>query len=359
MTIPSVYVSFPRVLIAGQLDEELSQNLLAVMVEETWEGLYHCELTFNNFGASGRQFDYLFFGRDKLDFGADITLEMGPPDQSEAQVFKGRITGLEAEYQTSSPPTITALAEDALQDMRMTRRTRSFEDMSDQDVIQQIAGDHSLMPQLDMSGPTHKVLAQVNLSDLAFVRECARRVDAEIWVEGTTLYASSRKDRAAETVTLEYGVSLMAFSVRADLTHQCSELTVSGWDVAAKEAIAETAGADAISAELNNGDTSGSAVLDSSFEARPQTIVHRVPLTTEEARVMAEASYRARARRFVTGTGLADGNPALRVGKAVDLSGLGGLFDGAYYITRVCHRFDGASGFRSEFDVERPGIGEE
>lgn len=353
MTLPSVYISYPQVLLANQVDADLTANLTALMLEETWQGLYRCELTFNNFGASGLRMDYLFFGRDKLDFGKDIALELGPGD---GRIFTGRITGLEASYPDGGGAQITALAEDRLQDLRMTRRTRSFEDMADGDVIEQIARDHSLTPQVDVSGPTHRVLTQVNLSDLAFVRECARRVDAEVWVEGTTLHAQTRKDRAAATVALEYGVSLISLRVCADLAGQCTKLTVGGWDVAAKSAINETADEAAISAELN-GDTSGSAILDQQFGPRPHSIVHRVPLTGEEARSIAEAGYRERARRFLTGTGTADGNTAIRVGTLVDLTGLGPLFDGPYYVMRVRHTFDGLSGFRTEFDVERPGIG--
>jgi len=67
----------------------------------------------------------------------------------------------------------------------MTRRTRSFADASDADVMRTVAQDHSLTPDIDVSGPTHKVLTQVNQSDLAFLRERARAVDAEVWVEGT------------------------------------------------------------------------------------------------------------------------------------------------------------------------------
>src|SRR5439155_18509872 len=129
------------------------------------------------------------------------------------------------------------LAEDKLQGLRMTRRTRSFEDVSDQDVIEQIANEHSLTPQLDLDGPSYKVLTQVNQSDLAFIRERARSVNAELWVQDTKLFAKKRTDRAGTAIDLAYGVNLISFSVRADLAHQCTEVGVAGWDVAAKEAI--------------------------------------------------------------------------------------------------------------------------
>jgi uncharacterized protein len=81
------------------------------------------------------------------------------------------------------------------------------------------------------------------------------------------------------------------------------------------------------------------------------------PLSEPEARTMAEARYRQRARRFLRGSGMADGNAAIRVGTTLDLKGLGNLFDGKYYVTLVRHTFDLRDGYRTAFEVERPGIG--
>ena len=65
----------------------------------------------------------------------------------------------------------------------------------------------------------------------------------------------------------------------------------------------------------------------------------------------------SRARGFLRGTGVVDGNIKVRVGANISLSGLGSLFDGSYYVTRARHTFTLKEGFRSTFDVERPGIG--
>src|SRR5205814_698377 len=159
----------------------------------------------------------------------------------------------------------------------------------------------------------YKVLAQVNQSDLAFIRERARSINAELWVEDKKLFAKKRTDRALTAIDLAYGINLISFSVRADLADQCSEVGVAGWDVAAKDAIEETGEENAISAELN-GDKSGSSILQQAFAARKERIVHTTPLTSEEARTIAQARYRERARRFVTGAGIADGDARIRVG---------------------------------------------
>lgn len=352
----TVYVPRPVIAIAGQANEQLAANVLTVLVEETTDGLYRCEARFYNYGVRSGGTGYLFFGRDVLDFGKDFAVTIGPEETSRT-IFQGRISGLEAEYPQAGGGEVLVLAEDRLQSLRLKRRTRVFEDVSDEDVIRQIASEHSLTPKLDVSGPTHKVLAQVNQSDLAFIRARARSINAEVWVEGDTLHATSRTDRDAGTVALEYGLGLLSFSVRADLADQVTEIGVAGWDVAAKAAIEETADESAISAELQ-GDTSGSDVLRAAFGERKERIVHQVPLSTQEARAQAQAAYRERARRFVTGSGVADGDPRIRVGGMVTLSDLGGLFDGAYSVVRVRHTYDMVYGFRTEFDVERAGLGQ-
>jgi phage protein D len=352
---PTVYVPRPQIAIDGAPDTGLSSAVLSVLVEETIEGMFRCELCCYNYGLRRGGTGYLFFGRDSVEFGKELSVSLGPPEISRP-VFVGRISGIEAEYPQQGGGRVLILAEDRLQSLRLARRTRVFTDVSDADVFETIAGEHGLTPEVELDGPTHTVLAQLNLSDLAFLRERARAVSAELWVEGSTLHARARPDRDAGSVDLEYGGNLIAFSVRADLAQQCTELGVTGWDVAAKEAIEETAGDEALGAELD-GDSSGASILEASFGPRKERLVHTMPLTSAEARTLAQAGFRARARRFVTGSGMAEGDPRIRVGAVLNLSDLGGLFDGRYHVVRARHSYDDSDGYRTEFDVERAGLG--
>ena len=355
MPTATAYFAQPKLLIDGQSNDLVAGDLVAVLVEETTAGLYYCELRLNNFGQRQQGIGFLYFGRDVLDFGKEIAVQSGPPG-SLATIFQGRISAIEASYHPDGDVQMAVLAEDRLQDLRMTRRTRTFEDVSDEDVLRQIAGEHGLTPEMSLDGPTHPVLAQVNQSDLAFMRERARAIGAELWVEGTTLHCQSRSERDAGSVDLEYGVNLMAFTVRADLAHQCTELGVAGWDVDAKEAIDETADDSVVSSELNGG-TSGASVLEEALLARQERLVHSAPRSVSEARSEVEARFRERARRFVTGSGVSDGDPRIRVGCSVNVAAVGSLFNGSYYVSGVRHLYDGNRGYRTEFDVERPGIG--
>jgi phage protein D len=238
----------------------------------------------------------------------------------------------------------------------MTRRTRTWENVTDSDVFSQIAGDHGLTPDVSASGPQHKVLAQVNQTDLAFMRDRARGIDAELWMDGTTLSVKSHASRGGAPLRRGLGAGIRSLTVLADLAGQRSSLDVYGWDVSAKTALQESASDAALGGELKGGQ-SGATVLSSALGQRKESVAHAVPLTGGEARARAEAMFRQRARRFLSGHGVAEPDAALRVGATISVDALGPMFSGEFYVTEVRHVFDGVRGMRTEFAVERPGLG--
>jgi phage protein D len=352
---PAVYGSRPVITIDGQTQTLLSDRLLDLSVEETAAGLYRAEATFANFDQVGNSFGFLYFDRQLLDFGKPIKIQMGAGSAA-GSVFNGRIMAIEGRFPHQRPPEILVMAEDRLQDLRMTRRTRTFDNMSDSDLFRQIASQQGLQANIDVSGPTHKVLAQVNESDLAFLRERARAVDAEVWVDDKQLNVVARSKRKFNDVILTYGQGLFEFSALADIAGQVSSFSVTGWDDSAKQAISYKATSSALGTDVN-GDAGGSSILQQALGQRDQQVVHALPFTSQEAQAAAEAHYRRTARRFVTGHGVADGDGRIQVATVLELKGLGPLFNGKYYVVAVRHLFDPTYGYRTWFEVERPGIG--
>jgi phage protein D len=340
--------------VRGQDNPSASAGLLNLLIVETVEGLYHCEMTLGNWGVENSETGFLYLDRQKIDFGDAIEISYGAGDSPE-RLFLGRVMGIEGDYPEGAAPRITFLAEDHLQDLRMTRRTRSFIDSTDAAVFQQIASDHSLQAQVDLNGPTHKILAQVNQSDLAFLRQRARALGAEIWLDDTTLHASPRANRASASASLTYNANLLSFVVLADLANQRTAVTASGWDVSGKQSATHEADEAVISGEVN-GQTSGPGLLSEKLGERKEFLAHTLPFSGDEATSHAEAYFKMMARRFVVGRAIAQPPPIVHVGSTVTLASLGGLFSGDYYVSEVRHTFTLTQGFRSEFRVERPFI---
>lgn len=344
--------SRPAIFVGGKEEPALAGGLLNLMIVETCSGLYRCEASFGNWGDKAGQIDFLYFDRKTLDFGKEFQVKLGNDT-----LFEGRIMALEAAFPEGQSPQINVLAEDRFQDLRMTRRTRSFLNVSDADVFNQIANDHGLSPEIDLSGPTYEVLAQVNQSDLAFLRERARTIDAELWMEGRKLHAKTHSKRNGGNLELKHGGQLREFTALADLAMQRTSVTAGGWDVAGKSGLKYEATESAISSELN-GDQSGISILKSAFGERHESLAHMIPFNSQETQAAAESYLRMSARRFLTGHGVAETNAKLRVGAYVDLKGLGALFSGKYYLTEVKHLFDGNKGLRTLLCAERPGLGQ-
>lgn len=342
----------PTISVAGQDQPQLAQGLLSLLIAENVNGLYRCEAVFSNWGTINNSIGFLFFGRDLLDFGKPFQVKLGTD-----LLFDGLILGMEARFPQGSAPELNILAEDRFQDLRMTRRTRAFPNVSDADVMHQIANDHGLTPMIDVTGPQYEVLAQINQSDLAFLRERTHAIDAELSMAGNIMQIQSHTKRTGGNLQITYGKELHEFSVLADLATQRSSVTVSGWDVANKQGVKHEATDVILNGELHGG-ISGAHFLASALGNRKEALVHTAPFTLQEAQTEAEAYFKIQARRFVTGHGIAEANGQLQVGNFVQLQGLGPLFSGRYYLSEVAHLFDSVHGIRTEFTAESPGLGQ-
>src|SRR5215212_5018918 len=252
---PLITSARPVIAIDGRDTPALSDGLTRLAVGEDTEGLYRCEAAFGNWGDVGGHADYLFFDRRTLDFGKSLRVTLHGNT-----LFDGRITALEAQYKDKGPRHLNVLAEDRFQDLRMTRRTRTFSDVTDSDVFTRVANDHGLTSDVDVRGPRYKVLSQTNQSDLAFLRERARASDAEVWMDGSTLHAKARSGRGGAARKLTYGNELSEFSVLADLAHQRTSVFANGWDVSGKRGLQFEATDSVIGAELDR-DASGASIL--------------------------------------------------------------------------------------------------
>lgn len=340
--------SRPTVEIDGQAQPRLEAALVSYAIADSLESMARAELVFGNWGGEDAP-GFQHFDRRTIDFGKDLRVKLG-----DDLLFEGRITGIAAEYPEGAPPQIAVLAEDRLQDLRMTRRTRCFAQASLGDVARRIASDHGLQPDITVSAAAAPLLAQLNQSDLAFLTDLARRVDADVYVEGRTLHVVPSRNHAA--ARLAWAGTLRAFSVTADLANQRTGVVASGWDVSRKEGISHQADKAAATQELGQ-DEAGADILQRALGTRVETLAHSLPANASEARQLAEAGFRHMARTFVTGDGTAETDARLRVGARLELSGLGPLFDGTYRAIAVTHLFDPEGGARTTFRCNRPGLG--
>jgi phage protein D len=349
--MPSLTPARPTVEIDGVAVPALDAALVAMEIVEPSSGPFRCTARFANWGASGNAVGFLHFDRKTLEFGRRLTVRRG-----DDVLFTGRISALEAHFPEGALPEFAVVARDRLHDLRTTPRTRTFTNVSDGDIARQIAGEHGLQAHVELEGPTHRVLAQLDQSDLAFLRDRARAVGGEVWVEGEALHVRTRAARRGDALVLELGATLRSCTAVADLEEQRTSVAVRGWDPARKAAVSAQADGQAIAGEVQGGE-SGPAVLAAAFGPAVDRVLRSGAASTDEALALAQAAFRARARRFVSVRAVADHDVRLRSGAVVDLRGVGPLFEGLYDVVAVSHRFDSMVGLRTQITAQRPFIG--
>ena len=190
---------------------------------------------------------------------------------------------------------------------------------------------------------------QFNESDLAFLRRVIERYDGDVQVVGGELHVSPRQDVRRGTVELRMYGQLRRVRVLADLAHQTNKVTIAGWDAAQGSRLT----AESTGSHRGPGEgTTGAEMLEQASINRTQHIGHLTVRTQAEAQAVADSGFDQRARRFVCLDGTAEGNPEIRVGTHVTVTGIGPRYSNTYYVTRASHRYDLEVGYRTQFEAE-------
>ena len=349
LTTSAVYSAIPTIKADGQLNDMLSNQLLGMEMREQEAGLSSIELRFSNFGSfQGGLADLVFEDGTVLKLGTALIVYAGDVN-SPTEIFRGKVTALEGRYPAMGPPELVVLSEDALQGARMTRRTKTWEATTLGDIVTQVASGLGLTPQVNGLDANIGDEQQFNETDLRFLRRLLARYDADLQVVADELHASPRSQVQRTAIQLDMNSQLREVRVLADLAHQVTQVTATGWDYKQGQKISVISSATAFG--QGSGQT-GKDWLGQALSTRSEHLGHFANLNQAEAQGLVDAEFTQRMRRFAVAHGVAEGNPSLRVGSWLTLTGLGPRFSNSYYTTEATHRFDTDKGYETEFTAE-------
>lgn len=352
----AVYRARPTLRLAGQEDLRASELLIGMRIEESEGGMTRAELRFSNWAStSDGNAEYAFEDGSRITLGTAIEVYSGDESQPR-ELFRGVVSGLEAEFAPGAPPELVVLAEDSLGRARMARRSKVYSDMSPADVVNAVASELGLRPSVQGLSTPIGTWAQLNESDLAFLRRLLGRFDGDLQIVGDELQVAARGDVRRGELNLELHGQLARARVVADLAQQVTSVSTAGWDAVGGSAVSGEA-----SSLAHGGPGSGSSGADwlgRALEPRHEHIANLALATAAEAQAVAEAAFDQRARRFVRLDGVAEGNAQLRVGTTVSVSGLSARWDNSYYVVEARHLYDVHAGYRTEFVGECAWLGD-
>lgn len=330
-------VAEARVKIAGT--EVSTEALGAVFVDQDIDQPDLCSITVNNTN------EYKF--SEKVNHGDEVEVTIGPTTDSPAPVFKGEVVGLEPIFDVSGESKVVIRACSKLHRLTRTRKSRTFTEQSDADIVNTIAGEYGLSAEVTGDiNIKHKHVYQHDLTDLEFLHQRARRIDYEILVDDKKLKFRKRDVSVDSGIELKWGkdasgaeFSLQIFKPRLSSANQVKEVTVRGWDSLNSKTIIGEAKSLRTKLGKDDGASKSQAAFGVSKAAYEMAVYSK-----EEADAAAKSLLEDHALSYIVGDGQAKGHPKIKAGIVVKIKAEDKRFDGKYYLTGTSHRYTHKAG---------------
>ncbi len=283
--------------------------------------------------------------------GAAVEIKMGYHDSLET-IISAEITGLEPAFTRGGRPTLLVRGHDRRHRLLRGRKTRSFVQQKDSDIVTAFASEAGLTAQVTNSQVTHDYVLQANQSNMEFLQQRAARIEYEVVAEGKTLHFRPVQNDQAEVLTLTPEDDLLEFHPRLSTLRQFGELELRGWSPKdKKEIVAKAKGGDEVS--TMGGADSGAAIADSAFGATALLLSNMPVFTQGDADQLARAQFNRAVLALISGEGICTGRTDLQPGQVIKIDGIGTRFSGQYYVTATSHRYSQWEAYHTHFVVRR------
>ena len=290
-----------------------------------------------------------------VQLGDSVTVSVRYEGGSE-ELVAGEVTSLEADVDSSGSHVVIR-GYDKSHRLHRGRKARSWADQKDSEIASAIAREAGLSPSVDDSGIAHAYIAQPGVSDWEFLVSRAREIGYDLRVSSGSLEFKKPSsasdgpepgslDHAPSAGQIVYGDNLVSFRPRVSAVDQASSFEVRGWDVKGKRAVIGTAQASNTSASIGLAQSTATGALGEKAYVRNDRLFAAEDAATNAAEGLAASVGSA----FAEAEGVVIGDPNLRAGSAVSVSGVGSPFDGKYILTSTRHVLD-RYGYRTHFVV--------
>lgn len=294
--------------------------------------------------------------------GAVITIYMGYVDDLQ-EMIEGEITQLSPSFPENGTPVLNISGNNLMHWLHGSKTTRTFTQMTDKQIVEKVATEAQLQPQVDETDTQFDYVIQNNQTDLEFLRERAARIHFEMLVKGKTLIFRKSNEGATKIYTFVWGHTQAAFAAGPDslplksftpsmnVLKPPSSVEVRGYDQKNKTQFVANAQAGDEPAKMD-GTQTGSQVVATLKKPRQRVQVNIPVASQAEADQHAKALLESLGLEFISGSASTIGVPDIRCGSVVELQGLGAAFSGTYYIDKATHTI-GASGYSTDLTVKR------
>jgi phage protein D len=298
--------------------------------------------------------------------GSAVKISMGYVDDLQ-HMIEGEITKISTNFPQDGIPTVTIGGNTLLHRLQGTNNTRTFQGVSDKDIVEKIAQEANLQAEAEDPQIQYEYVMQANQTDLDFLRQRAKKLHFEILVHNNKLIFRRSQEVNANTYTLIWAhtqkavamgsqaLPISTFSLAMNPSAPASTVEGRAYDPKTKQAIVSTAGSADQSSPMG-GTQKGGDVPKAAYK-RPSKHVHVItPFPSKsECTEFCKGEYNNKAMGLITGTADTIGVPDLRGGQIITLLGVGQRFEGCYRIDEATHHISN-DGYQTSLTLRRNAV---
>jgi phage protein D len=333
-----------QILVDGQAaDVELASSVIGIRCADDLDHAARFQIHLSDPGRKWTR-------TDKFKPGTEIEIKLGYVGQL-GTVCKAVVQSLEVVLTPDGPARLVVAGLDKGHSFGRGTVTKTYQDVKDSDLAQQIAQRNGLTADVDDTKVVHEFVFQNNLSDYDFLLQRATLAGFRFQVDGTKL--SFKKPRVSEPASakLTWRENVGRLAVEVNTYDQVSKFSTVGWDPKQrKEMTSPGKGGDEYGKQ--GGQVTGAEFVKQRF-GEIEAVIPAATGQQNFLEAIAKSEFNKRAGSFVTAEGRVTGDPAIRAGAVVSLEKAAKRIDGEYYVVSSEHLFFVDTGYATEFRARR------
>ena len=264
--------------------------------------------------------------------GNEIEILSGYHSEEET-IFKGIIVKQSIKIRKEGSAKLLIECRDKAHKMTLGRRSKYFYESTDGEIIEEIAGNYDVTPDVAATNVTHAELIQYDVTDWDFIISRSEMAGLFCVVDDGNLVLKAPDLDQEPAVALEYGATLLEFDAEIDARSQYSTVITTGWDPANQELV-EIEGTDpglTLNGNISSDDLFGALEIEE-YTMRFGGVASQDALQAwSDGKLMRDRISKTRGRAQFQG--ISTIKPAM----VIELKGVGDRFNGNAFVSGIFH----------------------
>lgn len=267
--------------------------------------------------------------------GSEIEIQAGYHGDEET-IFKGVVVRTGLRVFKEKPALLRVECRDAAVKLTVGRKSAYFYDVTDSDLIEELAGQAGLCTEVESTDVSHAQMVQFYATDWDFILTRAEANGKLVVTNDGTLVVKAPDSSADPVLSLSYGGNLLDFEAYADARDQYAAVQSYSWDPANQEMV-EIDGAEAAADSPGNLESSDLADV---IGLEGLALKHGGQIKDDELQAWADGQRIKSAFAKARGRVRIQGFAGIAPGDCIELGGVGDRFSGKALVSGVRHEID-------------------